>query len=48
MDTTTIAERLRKLEEKYRHELIGEEEQLELLERIRRLRKKIVTMAGAR
>ena len=37
---TTIAEKLRKLEEKFAHELMGEEERLELRERILRLRKK--------
>ena len=46
MDTTTIAERLAKLEEKYRRELMGEEERLELRERILKLRKKATIEAG--
>ncbi len=47
MDTTTIRERLAKLEEKYLHELLPTEERLELWERILKLKKK-VEMAGAR
>ena len=43
---TTIAERLRKLEERFAHELMLEEERLELLEKILKLRKKIETTAG--
>ena len=43
---TTIAEKLRKLEERYAHELLPEEERLELRERILKLRKKIETTAG--
>ena len=35
-------------EERYRHELMGEEERLEPLERILRLRKKLATTAQAR
>ena len=34
MDTTTIAEKLEQLEERFAHELMGEEERLELRERI--------------
>jgi len=49
VDTTTIRERLAKLEEKYRRELMGEEERLELLETIKRLKKRAETKAaGAR
>lgn len=42
MDTTktTATEKLAKLEEKYRRELMGVEERLELLERILRLKEK--------
>ena len=46
MTKTTIAERLRKLEERFAHELMLEEERLELLEKILKLRKKIETTAG--
>lgn len=49
MDTTSVAEdrRLRALEERYRRELMGEEERLELRERIIRLRNmKAETKAG--
>ena len=46
MIETTIAEKLRKLEEKLAHELMGEEERLELRERILRLRKKATIEAG--
>ena len=45
MTTTTIAERLRKLEERFAHELMGPEERLELLEAIKKL-KKTETTAG--
>ena len=37
---TTIARILRELEERYHHELMGEEERLELRERILKMRKK--------
>ena len=37
---TTIAEKLAELEERYAHELMGEEERLELRERILKLKKK--------
>jgi hypothetical protein len=37
---TSVAERLAKLEEKYLHELLPEEERLELRERILRLKAK--------
>ena len=46
MDTTTIRERLAKLEEKYLHESLPEGERLELQERILRLRKKAEIEAG--
>ena len=46
MAKVTIAERLAKLEEKYLHELLPEEERLELRERILRLKKKAETTAG--
>jgi hypothetical protein len=36
-----LPEAIRLLQEKYRHELLGEEERLELRERILRLRKKL-------
>jgi hypothetical protein len=35
-----------KLEERYRHELMGEEERLELRERIIRLKRKVEEKAG--
>ncbi len=38
---TREEETLAKLEERYRHELLGEEERLELRERILRLRRKL-------
>ena len=44
---TSVAEKLRKLEEKSRHELLPEEERLELRERILRLRKKLAAAARA-
>ena len=40
VDTTTIRERLAKLEEKYLHELLPEEERLELRDRILKLKAK--------
>jgi hypothetical protein len=43
----TIAERLAKLEEKHLHELLPEEERLELRERILRLRRKLAAAAPA-
>ena len=46
MAAPTIAERLRRLEERYAHELLPEEERLELRERILKLRKKIEMTAG--
>jgi hypothetical protein len=48
MATTCVAEKLRKLEERYAHELLPEEERLELRERIARLKKKTEKAAGAR
>jgi hypothetical protein len=47
MAKATIAERLAKLEEKYLHELLPEEERLELLEAIKRLKKKLAAAARA-
>ncbi len=46
MIETTIAEKLRVLEERYAHELLPEEERLELRERILKLRKKAAIEAG--
>lgn len=49
MSNTSVAEtttRLRALEERYRHEIMGEEQRLELRERILRLRKKVEAKAG--
>lgn len=48
MDTTSVAERLKALEERYAHDLLPEEERLELRERILKLRKKIQTTAAGR
>jgi hypothetical protein len=39
----SVAEKLRKLEERYAHELLPEEERLELLETIKRLKLKAKT-----
>ncbi len=47
MAKVTIAERLAKLEEKYLHELLPEEERLELRERILKLKKKATIEAKA-
>jgi hypothetical protein len=41
MDTTTIAEKLKKLEEEFAHELLPEDERLELRERILKLKAKL-------
>ena len=46
MTKTTIAERLGKLEERFAHELLPEEERLELYELILKLRKKATIEAG--
>ncbi len=46
MIETTIAEKLRELEERYRHEPMGEEERLELHDLILKLEKKLATAAG--
>ncbi len=46
MIETTIAEKLRELEEKYRHELLPEEKRLELYDLILKLKKKLGTPAG--
>ena len=43
---TTIPEKIRILEARYAHELLPEEERLELRERILKLKKKIATTAG--
>jgi len=42
MATTSVAERLKKLEEKFAHELLPEEERLELRERILKLKEKLM------
>jgi hypothetical protein len=44
---TSVAERLKELEERYAHELIGEEERLELRERILELRRKATRTTAA-
>jgi hypothetical protein len=41
VDTSTIGEKLRKLEEKYLHESLPEQERLELRERIFRLQERV-------
>ena len=46
MTKVRIAEKLAVLEERYRRELMGEEERLELGERILKLKKKAETTAG--
>ena len=46
MTKTTIAERLKKLEEKLAHELLPEEERLELYGLILKLKKKATIEAG--
>ena len=48
MAAPTIAERLGKLEERFAHELLSEEERLELRERILKLRKKATTIEAGR
>ena len=48
MAKTTIPETIRKLEERFAHELLGEEERLELRERILRLKKKTETTTAGR
>jgi hypothetical protein len=47
MAKLTIPETLRKLEERYAHELLSEDERLELRERILKLKAK-VELTGAR
>ena len=47
MAKLSVAERLKRLEERFAHELLGEEERLELRERILKLRKKIETAGRA-
>ena len=47
MAKATIPEKIRKLEERFAHELLPEEERLELRERILRLRKKLAAAARA-
>ena len=46
MAKTSVAERLKRLEAKFAHELLGEEERLELRERILKLKKKATIEAG--
>ena len=46
MTKISVAERIRKLEERFAHELLPEGERLELRERILRLKKKAETKAG--
>ena len=46
MTKTTIPEKIRKLEERYAHELLPEEERLELRERIRKLKERATIEAG--
>ena len=46
MAKATIAEKLRKLEERYAHELLPEEERLELREAILKLKKKVTIEVG--
>ncbi len=49
MAKATIPENIRKLEERFAHELLPAEERLELLEAIKRLKKRAETKAaGAR
>ena len=48
MAKVSLAERLRRLEERFAHELLGEEERLELRERILRLKKKTETTTAGR
>ena len=45
---TSVAERLKELEERYAHELLPEEERLELLEAIKRLKKKATSIEAGR
>ena len=46
MAETTIAERLRKLEEKLKHEFLGVEERVELEDLVRKLRKRATIETG--
>ena len=46
MAKTSVAEKLRKLEERYAHELLPEEERLELRETFLKLKKKAEIEAG--
>ena len=46
MAKVTIPEKIRKLEERFAHELVGEEERLELRERILKLKRKAAIEAG--
>ena len=48
MAAPTIAEKLRRLEAEFAHELLPEEGRLELRERILKLRKKIETTSKGR
>ena len=45
MAETTIARQLHELKERYHHELLNEEERLELLEAIKRLERKLAAAA---
>jgi hypothetical protein len=44
----SLARKLRELEERYRHELLPEEERLELRERILRLQERVEETAAVR
>ena len=43
---TTIARQLHELKERYHHELLNEDERLELLEAVKRLKRKLAAAAG--
>ena len=42
----TIARQLHELKERYHHELLNEDERLELLEAVKRLKRKLAAAAG--
>ena len=46
MAETTIARQLHELKERYHHELLNEDERLELLEAVKRLKRKLAAAAG--
>ena len=48
MATTSVAEKLRELEEKLRHEILGTEERGELEDRVRKMRKRVETEKAGR